>query len=97
MRITSKEVVLTVVLLSATLPALAAPGWLIGFGVGVTIQIIPFTRNHIIMPPLKLAQRTIRPMPQDKIDKANKKAEKVRRKAMKQRQENHSEGVTNEL
>lgn len=29
------------------------------------------------MPPLKLAQRTVRPIPQDKIDKANKKAMKL--------------------
>lgn len=66
------------------IPAYAVPGWLIGFGVGVTVQVIPFTRNHIIMPPLNAAkrtiQRTLRPIPQDKIDAQRKREEKARRK-----------------
>jgi hypothetical protein len=78
---------LRIIVLFATTSGYAVPGWLIGFGVGVGVQVVPFTRNHIIMPPLKAIQRTIRPIPQDKVDAANRKAEKARRKAAKRRHE----------
>jgi hypothetical protein len=81
---------LIVPIMLLVIPAWAVPAWLIGFGVGVTVQIIPFTRNKVIMPPLRKMQRTIRPIPQDKVDAANHRAEKARRKA--QRAQRKAEG-----
>lgn len=72
-----KQLIVVLLLILFAIPVYAVPGWLIGFSVGVSVQVVPWTRNHIIMPPLKLAQRTVRPIPQDKIDKANKKAMKL--------------------
>lgn len=80
--------IIPVVLLA--IPAWAVPAWLIGFGVGVTVQIIPWTRNHIILPPLVAAQHAIRPIPQDRIDRANRRAEKARRR--QQRAQRKAEG-----
>lgn len=81
-----KLLAIPVLLLAMITPSFAAPAWLIGFGVGVAIQLVPFTKNRIILPTARTVQRTIRPVPQDKIDKDNRKAERARQKLQKNNQ-----------
>jgi hypothetical protein len=73
----------------ATLPSQAgtAEAYAIGFGAGIAFKLIPLTNHKIVMPMTRAVQRTIRPIPQDKVDAANRKAEKARHKAAKQRHE----------
>lgn len=78
-----------VILFTMITPSFATPGWLIGFGAGVAIQFIPYTRNHIIMPVARKIQRTVRPVPQDKIDRDNMKAERARQKIDKKNKQNN--------
>lgn len=82
-------------LFAASLPAFAGTGeaYAIGFGAGIAFKLIPWTNNHVVMPATRAVQRTVRPVPQDAVEKAERKAakaqrkeEKARRKAAEQRQ-----------
>lgn len=74
-----------VLLLALITPSFAVPAWFIGFSVGVGINFVPWTKNHIVLPSAHAVQRTIRPNLQDKIDKQNRKDEKDRMKAERAR------------
>lgn len=80
-----KKLIPIIVVLVA-IPAFAVPGWLIGFSVGVGVQVVPWTRNHIILPPLRTVQHTIRPIPQDKIDREMRRSAKREAKRYKAQQ-----------
>lgn len=47
-------------MIAASLPSYAVDGkaLLVGFGIGLTVQIVPWSRNHIVMPPVNLTKKT---------------------------------------
>lgn len=57
----------------------------IGIGIGLGLYTYQGTRTHVFLPAAHAVQRTIRPVPQDKIDKANRKAAKLARKQNKEK------------
>lgn len=67
-----------IALLGCSISAAAVDGksLLIGIGIGLGLYTFQGTRTHVILPVAHAIQRTIRPIPQDKIDKAARKARK---------------------
>lgn len=63
---------------SSTSYAVDGKAVLYGFGIGLTVQIIPWTRNHVVMPPVNLAKKTA------KKAKAKYEARKARAKVQRQ-------------
>ena len=56
---------------------------LIGISIGLGLAGYQGTRQHVILPTAHAVQRTIRPLPQDKIDKENRKEVKAAKRAAK--------------
>lgn len=78
-----KKLILTLALLTSfAIPSSAVDGkvLLVGIGIGLGIYTYQGTRNHVILPTIHAVQRTVRPTPQDKIDKQRNKAIKEARK-----------------
>lgn len=95
-----KKLVIIVLLLGGLigLPAARAvdgKSLLIGISIGLGVYGYQGTRTHVVAPAVRAVQRVIRPIPQDKVDRANRKAEKARKKAAKKQASifDHSERV----
>lgn len=82
-----KRALTIAILFAASLPAVAGTGeaYAIGFGAGIAFKLIPFTNRHVVMPATRAIQRTVRPVAQDAVERANRKAEKAQRKEEKAR------------
>lgn len=81
---------MTTAKLTAAVLVLSSVGWatdakslLLGIGIGLGLYGAQTTRQYVVMPVVHKIQRVIRPIPQDKIDKERRRAEKAARKARK--------------
>lgn len=83
-----KQLRVFAIIVALSLPSLATDGksLLIGISIGLGITAYSGTRNHIVLPAAHAIQRSIRPVPQDRIDRENRKAAKAAKKLEKQRQ-----------
>ena len=70
-------------ILALSTAALAVDGrsLLIGISIGLGLTAYQGTRQHVVLPVGHAMQRAIRPIPQDKIDRENRKAAKRAKKS----------------
>lgn len=86
------RVIATVLALSLPSPATDGKSLLIGISIGLGITAYSGTRNHIVLPAAHAIQRSVRPVPQDRIDRENRKAAKAAKKAAKAQADQSSKG-----
>lgn len=72
---------ITVLLVATSCYAVDGKSLLIGISIGLGIYTYQGTRQHVVLPTVHAIQRTIRPLPQDKINKQQRKAAKRLKKA----------------
>jgi len=77
------KTIAAVLLLSSVSLAVDGKSLLIGIGIGLGLYTYQGTRQHVILPATHKIQRTIRPIPQDKIEKENRRALKAAKRAAK--------------
>jgi hypothetical protein len=75
-----KRAMLLIFALSLTASAVDQKSLLLGIGIGLGMSAYQGTRSKVLLPTAHFIQRTVRPIPQDKIEKANRKAAKAARK-----------------
>jgi hypothetical protein len=89
---TSKTVAVAVLFLALGGQAYAVSDALILFMTGVAVGAIPWTRNHVLIPPMHKFQRLVRPMhPHDDIEKLERQAEKDQKRREREARKTRTE------
>jgi hypothetical protein len=77
------QTIVAILALSASALAVDTKTLTIGITIGLGLAGYSGTRTHVLLPTAHAIQRTLRPIPQDRIDAQQRKLAKARRKAAK--------------